>query len=545
MNDKHKKALLVFGVPVLLVLLVYDSLTTGLHEFLMWDDMDNVVNNVFIDELSMENIYWAFTNSHLGVYEPLSWLMKMLEVEIFGKSSMGFLLVTLMIHIGSMLLLMKTTQKLLELVYKPIEKDRALAVSAIVSFLYAIHPLRVEVVAWVSGQSYALAGFFSLLCIYAHLKRRSSQSRENLWYIVSVLSYVSAVLCKTAAVMLPVVIILLDYYPFGVVKDWRRNIDKLPYLLVLGLVAAIALVSNRGTEFENNVQLDFTQKVARASYVALLYIVKTIWPADLAAHYEIAGNEVGLMVPKFFWSVVVILCITGFSVVKMKKYPWLFVILASYLVILTPVLGLVQHGSLVFGADRYTYLSMYGLYIMLGAAIYKHIEIGIKKWKVKSAHVMFVLAVIISTFTIHQIRIWRNTNTLWQNVLKINRGDSLAANNLGYYFFTRNNFIEAELILRRATALDPKNIKALLNYGVTLEKLGWLEDAISFYRKAIATNPGNAVLHNNLGSMYAKVGNQELAIVHYKVAMSLDPDLKVAEENIEDMMAEDEGRLER
>ena len=495
-----------------------------------WDDMDNIVLNPGFKAHNLENINWMFCSKHLGVYEPASWLLKYVEFSIFGLSSTAFHLVTLFLHCISSILLFMIARRIFALSFPGSEGKYISLASALTSIIFAVHPLRAEIVAWASGQSYALAGCFFLASILAYLKHRDSHRKFPLWLVLSILFYVLASLSKPAAVMLPLVFVVLDYYPIRSF-NLRTLLEKIPYLAFMVLLAIAAGIATRGAQEGNLFELSIIQKIARASYALVFYLQKTIWPVGLSPHYKVDIHEFSLLSPKYILCLLVASSITVTVLLKRKKYPWVLAAWFSYLVIVSPMLGFVQHGTVVMAADRYTYLSFFGLLMIPGGALIKSLSNGNLKLR-KGVIFSSAVVVLLVYICIPQVRIWRSTETLWAHAIKTDNTDAFVFNNLGFYLMEKKRYEEAAQQLGRSVALAPENFKAVLNYGVTLESLNRLDEAVIHYTRSLRTHPKSAIIHNNLGSVFMKMGKRDLAGQYWKRALSIDPELSVARQNL-------------
>lgn len=530
------KSILPITLVIIATLMSFPPLLFEQYEFLHWDDMDNIVHNPGFKGFDSENFKWMFFSKHLGVYEPASWLLKSFVFSIFGLSANAFHLVTLLLHCISSVLLFLIALRLFALSFPRTERKYITLASALTSLLFAVHPLRAEIVAWASGQSYALAGCFFLSSILAYLKHRESKKNISLWLASSLLFYVMATLSKPAAVMLPLVLIILDYYPLRTFSI-RTILEKIPYLAFMMLLAVAAGLASRGAQEGNLFELSFLQKLARASYALVFYIQKTIWPVGLSPHYKVDIHEISLLSPKYFLCLLAVSAVTVAVVVKRKKHPWALASWSSYLVVVSPMLGFIQHGTVLMAADRYTYLSSFGLLLIPGAALIKYCS-GETRSLRRSAVISLAAVALLVFTTIPQVRIWRNTETLWSHAIRTDNTDPFVYNNLGFFLMENRRFEEAAQQLERAVALAPQDIKSILNYGVALENLNRLDEAVIHYLRSLKIHPNSAIIHNNLGSMLMKLGKTDLARQHWQQAIALDPNLSIARKNLVESLSE-------
>ncbi len=530
-----------YWCPILIIVvtfIAFGELFSSQHTFLLWDDMDNIVRNNMYRGFGVEHLNWMFTSSHLGVYEPLSWMLKSLEFQLFGLSPVVFHLANLLLHCIISILFYFIGLRIFREVFPNARRKSIVISSMAASLFFAIHPLRVEVVAWASGQSYALAGLFSMLAVHSYLKHLEKTAKFSMWLVCSVIFYIFAVLSKSAIIMLPVTLLLLDYYPFRRGSIYKSLVRKIPYLVVGACLALVSFVATKGAQVENLLNLDVFQKMARAAYAIVFYLQKTICPVVLSSHYRVPEDGLSLIDPKYLLCLFIVLGTTIFVYLQRRRLPWLFVVWINYLAIILPVLGLIQHGMLVMAADRYTYLSSFGWILVVGAVLIpikripQTLASALRKWIPAFGLVLLVV------FTMIQVRTWRNTETLWRNAINVDGADAFALNNLGYYLIEQQRYDEAALFLGRAVVLAQQDLKAVLNYGVALENLGRLDELVVFYRKSLTVHPGSAEIHNNLGSVFGRMRMFDLARYHYEKSLALEPNLRVARENLNKLLQE-------
>ena len=515
-----------FTLPVCLILsatiIPFLALVTGSHDFVSFDDGVNIVNNDNFKGLSLENLHWMLTSGKLGVYEPVSWFFKSLQYARFGLSPRAFHTTTLIIHLLNVVLLYLCIAHLLQIVFSQARPDSIILIAAITAFLYGIHPLRVEVVAWASGQSYAVGSLFFLSGILTYIKYRASPGNIG-WLLASVLLYVMAIFGKSAMVMLPAWILILDVTVFKRRDYGRILIEKLPYIIVgLATVVTVVLI-NEHAMGDRHYILPWPEKFGRAVLAITIYPLQTIWPPNLSPFQPIPDWSLKI------WDKIPLLVTIGLSAIfyiairACKTNPWGLAILVAYVTVLLPVLGFIQHGNSALSADRYTYISTLPFYLGAAGLWFKyHLTHPLSRLLRGS---LVVLVILLSWLTIQQVAVWKNSRSLWTHALEIHPANSLALNNLGFGYWLEKEYEIARDYLEQAVLVDPEYEHAMINLGVTYYELDRCELAVELYLKAAERNHKKSQgLFNNLGNCYIKLGQYEKAIAPYRRVLEMNPD---------------------
>lgn len=511
------------------ILLAYHGLFANGQQLLGWDDTANLVENDGYKGLDASHLGWMIQSAHLAVYEPIAWLVKAFEYLAFGVSARAFHVVSLALHLGSTFVVLDIARRLIRRASALAEPAQVETAAVCGALLFGIHPLRVEVVAWASGQSYALAGLFFLLSIAAYL-RHAESGREggSRWLALALAAYAAAGLSKSAAAMLPLVLVVLDLWPLCRWGGRRVVLEKLPFIAVLVGLVVLATLANRAAQVGEPASLNLGQRLARAAQALVLYPRETLWPAGLAAIYPVETSRLSPFAPETLLSVAAIAFAVVLAVRQRREAPWIAAALASYVAVVLPVLGLVQHGALTEAFDRYAYMSTIGLDLVLGVGLARlwHMDARVGRRAVLG------VAAVLAAVTVAQTQTWSTTVALWQNALAVTRESAFVLNNLGFEFMGAQRLAEAEPLLARAVALDPRNIKATLNYGVTLERLGRVDQAIVFYVGALRLLPDVAEIHFNLGMLFARKGQFPEARIALERAAALRADWALPRERL-------------
>ena len=509
----------VAGICVLLVIAVFLVYKQTFHfDFVNYDDDANVYEVPQVTAgVSLRGIEWALTHAQINRWTPLATLSRQIDCQFFGLRAGGHHLTNVLLHALATVLLFLV---LLDLTGFPLR-------SGFVAAVFALHPLHVEAVAWVSERSELLCAVFFMLALlsYANYTRKP----RRLHYAMAMFWFALGLMSKPMIVTLPFVMLLLDYWPlvrFGKVSLSRLIFEKIPFIL-LALVFCAATFFFSGHD-QLAVHLPLLLRVQNAVVSCAIYLRQTVWPAGLAAYYP---NPTHLFsFAETAGSLALLCCITAVAFLWRKKHPALVMGWLWFLGMLAPVIGLVQISTYAH-ADRYTYLPQIGLSM---AATWLVADWTVN-WRHRRALLGSVAAIVLLVLLIashHQTSYWRNGITLWTHTLECTTDNSYAHNNLGIDLTRQGATAEGIAQYREALRIDPNNAAAHYNLGIELFQQGQTQEAIDQYRNALRINPAYAAAHNNLGLALVQQGQIEEAIAHYHQALRLDPDNSAAFENL-------------
>jgi tetratricopeptide (TPR) repeat protein len=490
------------------------------YGFVNYDDAVYIADNpAVLGGLSLKGIAWAFTHYVNANWTPLAVISHMLDCQLYGTQAGGHHLTSVLLHMAAAIVLF--------LVLK--EMTGALWRSAFVAAVFAVHPLHVESVAWIAERRDVLSGLFFMLTLGAYAGYvRHPQSLGR--YLMVVLMLTLALISKPTAVTLPFVLLLLDYWPLkrfnpadGRFIPWRLIVEKIPLFALSGIACAATLFAQE----EAIASLPLSARIGNAlvSYVA--YWGQMIYPVELAVYYPHPGN--GLMLWKISAAFVLLLVISIGAIATRRKRPWFLFGWLWYLGVLVPVIGLVQVGGQA-RADRYTYLSQIGLYILLTWMV---VELTaswrIRRW-VFGAGAMVVFAVLIACAWT-QTAYWRNSETLWTHALACTSDNTIAHNNLGDAFYQQGRLDEAIAQFQQTLAIDPNNAEANYDLGNAFFQQGRLDEALAQFQKTLAIQPSYtdyhynyADIHNNLGNVFLRQGRMDEAVAQFQKALAINPE---------------------
>ncbi len=523
------------------------------NQFLNWDDDRNFVDNEDFRSRGLPLIRWAWSTYHLGVWQPLSWCLLSLQHSLGGLDPAIYHAASLLLHIASavvvyFLIIVVLRKAVPEVALRsPFALRLAAAAS---SMLFAVHPLRVEVVAWISCQPYLPATLFFLLAVLSYLRGyRNEPGREGLrwpWWLLTFALYALAVMSKPIAVTLPGVLLLLDAYPLRRFAGRPRRpvrvfllalIEKLPFFAV-GLV--VSLWAAEAKDFSETrapfAFAAFPARLAQSFYALLFYLSKTIAPRELIAYYELPA-DISIWARPYAVYGVAVLAISAALILLRRRCPGALAAWSAYVLILLPNLGLVQISQQI-AADRYSYLAIVPLTILLAAGLLMLLDrapvaclsltsaLGGRLPRATLLAILTVVIVALALTSRRQTRMWHDSISLWNAVLAVNPECAVAECNLAVAFIEQGRYADASSCLSRAINLQPDFAFAHANFGTLLLNAGRHEEAVAALREALAKGGGLAPrdlarIHASLGAAYAAMRRDDLAWKHTREAWRL------------------------
>ncbi|HYV57253.1 MAG TPA: hypothetical protein VE911_06905, partial [Candidatus Nitrosopolaris sp.] len=421
-------------VPLALVLAVFAAfLPTLASEFVAWDDDLNFTENPYYRGLSPSHLRWMLTTLHGGHYQPLSWITLGLDYVVWSMNPVGYHLTNLVIHAANAVLCYHVIAALIARTSRAGDAGVRLA-AAVGALFFAVHPLRVESVAWASERRDVLSGFFYLLAVLGYV--RMQDGARGRWFVVSLAAFLLSLLSKAWGITLPVVLLALDWYPLRRSLRGRVLLEKVPYALIALGFGVLAFRAQEPIEaMRTFAQHGVIARVAQAAYGLCFYLGKTIVPRALSPLYllELQLDPSRL---RYVLAIAGVLGITGVLVVLRRRVPGLLTAWVCYAVIVSPVLGFVQTGPQI-AADRYTYLACLpwavvvagGVAALATARAEGRLPVG--AWYAALA-ASAVMLLVLGVLTFEQTRIWKDSRTLWEYVLRIDPTNYLAYTNRGY-----------------------------------------------------------------------------------------------------------------
>jgi tetratricopeptide (TPR) repeat protein len=540
------------------------------HGFVDYDDPLYVTDNPLVRAgLSWEGLSWAFGRVHgfHTYWHPLTWVSHMVDCQLYGPKPYGHHLTSVLLHAANVALVFLVFRRMTGAFWRCV----------VLAALFGVHPLQVDSVAWVAERKNLLSAGFWLLTLYAYARYAQGHSPEplgkvsktrsvrptsdkpvrgasrthhpSLFYILSLFFMACGLMCKPVLVTLPIVLLLLDYWPLrrfqrttspprdglgmGAPDSSLKRLlsllwEKVPFFALAAASSVITLLAHQALGMLNSVSTpswDARLENALVSYVR--YLGKTFWPSDLAVFYPYPS-----VLP--MWEVIVsallLIAISGVVLRTARSRPWLFVGWFWFLGVLVPFIGLIQAGEQAM-ADRFIYVPALGVFVALiwglhGWANDPHYQVKGLLMAGSAATLVWV------ALTRQQLGYWEDGETLFRHALAVTENNYLAHLNLGSTLNERGQVDEAIREFKEALRLKPGYVLAYNNLGVAVVKKGQIDEGISYYREAIRLNPSYAEAHSNLGLALGRKGQLDEAIREFQEAIHLKPDFAEAHSNL-------------
>ena len=531
------------------------------YDFVNFDDDLYVYNSPAIKAgLTLKGITFAVISQHAGNWHPLTTISHMADCQLYGLNAGCHHATNVVLHIIAVLLLFQVLRQMTDAPWK----------SAVVAALFAVHPLHVESVAWVSERKDVLSAVFFFLMLGAYVRYARSTSIRR--YLLVTVLFAAGLMAKSMLVTAPVVLIFLDYWPLNKIRGQQAGvgrpllglvIEKIPlFVLSAGACVITFVLQKRATGAIPPLPLLWRLENALASYV--IYIWKTLWPTGLAVFYPHPNNT--LSIGQVIFAVALLVAVTAAAAIFRSQRPYLLTGWFWYVVMLFPVIGVIQVGEQGH-ADRYTYLPSIGLFL---AAVWFTADIakvrGSRSRLVVATAVTMVLPVLAWTAFV-QTSYWRNSRTLWNHALAVTSDNDVAHNNLGYLCADRGELDEAishfesaakirsgktnphydagsafvqmnlaDSLARKdrsdeamahyeeAIRLQPYYADAYYNRGNVLFAKGRIDEAIADWEWTLQLQPNDADAHTSLGNAFLRQGSFKDAIAQYEMAVALAPE---------------------
>lgn len=508
--------------------------------FLNWDDDRNFLQNEAYRGVGPGQVAWAWNTYHLGVWQPISWMLLGLQWRLSGTDPVVYHGVSLALHVVICYLFFFLAVRVIRISRGPADdrSERLLVWSAAaVTVLFAVHPLRVEAVAWVSAQPYLPSVLLFLLAVLVYLPPPGSGCNDPsaLRWTACLILYGLAVASKAVAVSLPVVLLILDVYPLrriglagASVRSWARVIvEKIPFFIVAVLVAIWAAEAKDANVSRAPLsEFDAGARLANAAYGLTFYLQKCVAPLGLSPYYRLP-EDIGLWRWPYGFCAVICAGVTIVAGMRARQRPSLAAAWAAYLVILLPNVGLVQI-SQQLAADRYAYLATMPPATLLAGWLSGWLAgwpSGVSHGRRALGATMLVMgisaAVLLVNGTRRQLAYWHDSEALWGRVLALDPRCAVAHTNLGQDLLATGDLSRASTHLSAAIDLEPDFSYAWSNFAALLCEAGRYRDAIAAAELALAgdASPRLAGLdlartHAILGQAYAGLGDDERAMEH-------------------------------
>ncbi|MEN6355751.1 MAG: tetratricopeptide repeat protein [Armatimonadota bacterium] len=562
LNTSRQTTIIICALLVILTSIVYCQVAG--FKFLVYDDPLYVVNNPKINGLTASNLSWAIKGVVNSNWQPLVWLSYMLDSQIGGVDSGVFHLTNLLLHIANTLLLLYLLKRMTGSLWR----------SAFVAAIFALHPLHVESVAWISERKDVLSTLFWLLTMLVYIRYAEKPSLRR--YVLVPMVFALGLMAKPMLVTLPVILLLLDYWPLGrlgtkqdiagqktSIKEYPKTplknliYEKLPLFALAFAVGIVTILTQKASGAMQELdKYPFGVRAANSAFSCVTYLRKMLWPSDLAAFYPHPKNSL----PS--WQVVVCVMLIAaltWLAARARRHPYVLVGWLWYLIALLPVIGLIQVGMQAM-ADRYAYIPMIGIAVVVAWTVpdlvYKNTNpnkrrIGI----VASAAIIAIAAFTICTY--YQIGYWRDNAALFGHAIEIIPNNYTAHNDLGVALMYRGENQAALEQFREAVRIEPGCLRAQYNLinqlyimgdtdgaikqthtllrsfphegraylrlGIMYLRQSKLEPAEKYIRQALRESPNDAKAHQAMGMLLLKQGKIDEAIIRLSEAAKLSP----------------------
>ncbi len=509
MNISSKEQILIVYI-VLAVVTLAVFWQVNQFDFVNFDDNIYVTGNSHVHSgITLAGFRWAFSTTYAEFWHPLTWLSLMLDYQLFGMNAGGYHMSNLILHILSTLLLFWLFYRMTKEIWK----------SAFVAAVFALHPLHVESVAWIAERKDVLSAFFWMLtlCLYVYYTEKPVLKR----YLFVLLGFVLALLSKPMVVTLPVIMILLDYWPQRRFESkeshwllWQLR-EKMPFFIL----SAVCLIITFYAQFKpakRELHFSLTSQFPNALVSFVAYLEKTFWPHDMTVFYP-SSNQI----PS--WQVggaaLLIIVISAVVIVLVKRLPYLFVGWLWYAITIAPVIGIIPIGDFAM-ADRYHYLPSIGISIMLAWGIPVLIKRAeIRKWFLFLPATVFLFLAVLSW---KQCGYWENDKELWSHALQVTKNNYLAYNGVGLALVKEGKIKDAINNYNEAIRINPNYLPSYISRGFAYFNLGQYQWAIDDCNKAIRLNKNWAEPYFIRGDSYYNFGQYHLAIENYNEAIRLN-----------------------
>ena len=554
LNDRW----LVFGVCAFLAVITFAVFGQTLrYDFVNYDDDKYVYENSAVKSgLTLKSISWAFRFSRSYYWQPLDFLSHMLDYQLYGLAPAGHHLTNVLLHATVVILLFLVLRQMTGALWR----------SAFVAAVFAIHPLRVESVAWVTERKDVLSGLFFMLTLGAYVRyvgkskvhpssavllRRTGSPKSKVYYGLTLVLFALGLMSKPTLMTLPFVLLLLDYWPLkrfvptatpgdisGIKSaGWRSYcpvvirmiVEKLPFFMLAAASCVEAAIGN-SPAFGASKSLPLMLRISNAVVSYFVYMWQMVWPVKLAVGHPFPVG--GLPLGEVIGAVILLVFISAVLFILRQRHPYFLVGWLWYLGMLVPMIGFIQAGSIA-RADRYTYLPQIGLYVLLTWAAaelctgrrYRRVMLG-------CCSTVILMALIVCAWV--QTSYWRNSETLWTHTLACTSDNYVGQYNLGNALLKNGNVDEAISHFQKALQIIPDNAEVCYSLGGALLKKGNAGEAIAYFQKALALSSNDAdshyigialaKAHGDYANTLVRLGRDDEAMVEFGKALQLFPD---------------------
>lgn len=518
----------LIGIAVVLACITFAVFIPTLQSsFLNWDDNRLIVENPNIRSIDSNLIKWAFTYA-TELWMPMTWLSFAIDYALWGLNSKGFHLTNIVFHAVNTGLVFLLTVKLIRC-GTDITKRKALISGAVTALLFGIHPLRVGSVAWATERKDVLYSFFYLLSLFVYLRYVSAESKKSNYYLLSLILFVLSLMSKPMAITLPVILLILDFYPLGRFKLMTIKqvlLEKLPFFMLSFTLALITILAHplKGGLQELDIY-PFPVRIGLSVQAYIFYIFKMLLPFNLVPYYP-HPFSMDIFSLKHIWPFMALATITSFAVWSVKKNKVFFSAWFYYIATLIPVTGMFQGAQVV--ADRYTYLPSLGIFLLAGLGVAVVFEKCSNKCRPVIIAVLILLSGILAGKTRAQAAFWHDSISLWSHEIDIYPKTA----SLPYYYraevyissgYYRNAIKDLDKVIEFSPQHGKPSAKAYSNRGSIYYAIANYQKAVEDFNKSIEFDPLNPDVYYNRGNAYLNLGDYQKAIKDFNKTIEINP----------------------
>ena len=509
------------------------------HGFVNLDDQVNFLDNPHYRGLGLQQIKWMFSTLFPGHYQPVTWLSHGLDYVLWGMDPRGYHLFSLALHASNAILLCLLIACLLNrpTVSRAAEGSYPLVLSCAAGALFfAVHPLRAESVAWLSERRDVLCGVFYLGTVLAYLRYTATPTarRRCAWYGLSIALFALSLLSKPWGITLPAVLLIIDVYPLrrvarqdAMAPPYRTlTMEKVPYLALAAAAAVLAVAAQGRWGLPDARHFSVIDRYIQAAYGACFYPVKTVLPLGLRPLYRL-DDTFAPGQARYLLCACLAPAVTISLVLLRRRWPWALAAWLTYAAIVGPVLGFAHTGPQLV-ADRYSYFSTMPFAVLVSAGMLRWARSDTKAragslrcWKPLACACCWTLCMGIATF--RQVRIWRDSESLWTHAIRLDPSDYIALNNRGRFYEERGRLDPALADYDAAIAANPNYARAYGNRGKVRQLRGEPDAALSDYSRAIELDHANDRAYAARGTVRQRCGDMDGARSDYTTAIRINP----------------------
>lgn len=498
-RGRRRSAIFAVGIAIVTVFAFLPALR---GEFLNWDDNFLFTENPNYRGLGIPQLKWMFTHALLAHYQPLTWMTLGLDYCIWGMNPLGYHLTSIVWHAANAVLLFFLSRRILQLAQCPaLDPETADAQNTtkrltqgavLAALIFAVHPLRVESVAWITERRDVVSLFFLLVCTSAYLRYATNRENRARWYLAALGFYIASMLAKVWGLTWPLGLLVLDAYPLRRLTATEcsprdrlavfasRLAEKVPFAAVAFVLGRYSYRLQSAYGIISSEPQPWTERLAKTFHALGFYLEKTIWPVGLGPVYEVP-IPFDPFAPRFVLSAAAVAIIaTGAAVLAVRK-PAISVSLIVYAIIISPTLGLVS-SNLALTADRYSYVATIPLAVLLGASWLGRRRSRLR-WRIQGAASSLAILLLMGA-TWRQCGVWRSSESLWQRALQLDPHSWNAHNNIGAIRMQEKNWAAAAEHFRRALDRLPGNARCAMNLSKCLVNLQQPDEALKVLRAA-------------------------------------------------------------